>query len=439
MKPRKLLMVELALCVVVFACVAGFVVNVLAAPPAVAAAPKPADGNAVTDWNTIAIAAVLVDPGRIRDSRALAIVQAAVHDAVNAIDRRYQPYTGNLWAPGASLDAAVGAAARDVLVTLSPKTASTTQAAYEAALSQIPEGPPKATGIAIGQQSAAATLNRRANDGSANASNPPYMSTHKPGDYEATPFDAPMPPGVVGLLPSWGRVQPWGIELDDHKVSGPDPLHSFQYALDLNYLKAIGSVNSSWRTAEQTEIAHFWAEGAPAGWNRIANTVIREKKLAPWKAARILALVNFAIADSFIASFDAKYQFRFWRPSTAIQRAGEDENPLTEPDPNWQPLFSAPPYLIPPIPDYPSNHTVVGAAAAEVLAHFFGDHTRFDATSTSLAGVTRSFRGFTQAAVENGLSRAYAGIHFLRAIRDGYHQGRGIGHKIETLLPPTNN
>ncbi|OLD94284.1 MAG: hypothetical protein AUI36_46565 [Cyanobacteria bacterium 13_1_40CM_2_61_4] len=129
MKSRKLLMFGLALCVVVFACAAGF------------AGPKPADGNAVTDWNTIAIAAVLVDPGRIRDSRALAIVQAAVHDAVNAIDRRYQPYTGNLWAPGASLDAAVAAAARDVLVTLSPRTASTTQAAYDAALSQIREGP----------------------------------------------------------------------------------------------------------------------------------------------------------------------------------------------------------------------------------------------------------------------------------------------------------
>jgi membrane-associated phospholipid phosphatase len=109
---------------------------------------------------------------------------------------------------------------------------------------------------------------------------------------------------------------------------------------------------------------------------------------------------------------------------------------LTNADPDWKPLFSAPPYLIPPIPDYPSNHTVVGAAAAEVLAHYFGDRVSFSTSSTSLPGVTRSFRTFTEAAVENGLSRAYAGIHFLRAIADGYWQGRGIGRSVERLLPP---
>ena len=194
-------------------------------------------------------------------------------------------------------------------------------------------------------------------------------------------------------------------------------------------------MNSPWRTADQTEIARFWAEGSPAGWNRIANTAIRQRHLNPWKSARILALVNFAIADSFIASFNAKYEFRLWRPSTAIQRADEDGNPLTEQDADWQPLFSTPPLVSPPIPEYPSNHAVVGAAVAEVLAHHFGDHTRFIATSTSLPGVTRTYRGFSDAADENGLSRAYAGIHFLRAITDGYAQGRGIGRKIEKLLP----
>jgi hypothetical protein len=106
----------------------------------------------------------------------------------------------------------------------------------------------------------------RSNDGAASASQPPYVSTKKPGDYDATPFDAPTPPGVVGIFPSWGRVRPWGINLDDHKLPGPDPLESFQYALDFNYLKAIGSVNSPWRTADQTEIARFWAEAAPVGY-----------------------------------------------------------------------------------------------------------------------------------------------------------------------------
>lgn len=395
-----------------------------------------AQGNAVTAWNSVATAAVLINPGRILDSRALAAVHAAVYDTVNAIDRRYRPYLCHDSAPGAAVDAAVAAAAHDVLVKVS--TAPNVEPAYIAALAAIPDGPAKTDGIAVGQRCAKAVNDRLDGDGTALASLPVYVPTGLPGDYDRTPFNAPTPPGVVGLFPGWGRVQPWAIDLADHKVPGPDALDSFQYAFDLHYLKSIGSVDSQRRSPEQTEIAKFWAEGAPAGWNRIANTVIQQKGLDAWTAARILALVNFAIADSFIASFDAKYHFRFWRPSAAILRADEDGNPFTDADPDWKPLFSAPPYLIPPIPDYPSNHTVVGAAAAEVLAHFFSDHVSFTTTSTSLQGVTRSFRSFTEAAVENGLSRAYAGIHFLRAIADGYWQGRGIGRKVERLLPPAH-
>lgn len=395
--------------------------------------PAHAQGNAVTHWNSVATAAVLINPGRILDSRALAAVHVAIHDAVNAIDRRYEPYLVTAAAPGASLDAAVATAAREVLVKLS--TAPNVQPAYDAALAAIPDGPAKTDGIAIGKLCADAVLTRLLTDGAATATTPFYISTGEPGDYEFTPFNAPTPPGVVGLFPGWGNVQPWAIDLSRHRVQGPDGLTSLLYAFDFNYLKAIGSVDSTLRTAEQTQIARFWAEGAPAGWNRIANTVIRAKNLDPWTSARILALVNFASADSFIASFDAKYHFRFWRPSSAIHRADEDGNPFTEKDTEWKPLFSAPPYLVPPIPDYPSNHTVVGAAVAEVLTHFFGDDVSFSTTSTSLAGVTRSFQSFRDAAIENGMSRAYAGIHFLRAIADGYSQGRGIGKKVVKALP----
>jgi membrane-associated phospholipid phosphatase len=394
--------------------------------------PRRSVGNAVTHWNTIATAAILVDPGRIRDSRTMAVVQAAIHDAVNAIDRRYQPYTTDASAPGASLDAAVAAAARDVLMVLSPSRAGITQAAYDAALAQIPDRPGKAAGIALGQRCAFETLKRREADGLADAEFPIYVPTAVPGDYAFTP------PFSLALYPGWGQLEPWAIKIEDHRVPGPDPLNSLQYALDYNYLKAVGSLDSPWRTADQTEIARFWGEASPAGWNRIANSVIRDKHLNPWKSARILALVNFAIADGFIASFAAKYEFRFWRPSTAIQHAFEDGNALTEQDASWQPLFSTPPLVSPPIPEYPSNHAVVGAAAAEVLAHFFGDRVRFSTTSTSLPGVTRHFRGFTEAAVENGISRAYAGIHFIRAIDDGYWQGRGIGRRVERLLPPVD-
>ena len=167
------------------------------------------------------------------------------------------------------------------------------------------------------------------------------------------------------------------------------------------------------------------------GWNRITNTVVRQRRLDPWSAARAFALVNFALADGFIAGFDAKYQFRFWRPVTAIHEAATDGNPLTEADRTWQPFL-----VTPPVPDYPSTHTVLGAAAAEVLIELFGDKVRYSTTSLTLPGVTRHFKGFSAAARENGLSRVYAGIHFRHAVRDGYRQGRSIGRAVAESLEP---
>ena len=147
-----------------------------------------------------------------------------------------------------------------------------------------------------------------------------------------------------------------------------------------------------------------------------------------------MALVNFALADGYIAGFAGKYQYRNWRPYTAIRRADEDGNPATTADKTWLPLES-PTFFIPPVPDYPSTHSVLGAAAAEVLGEVFGDRISFVATSTSLPGVTRQFKSFSEAASENGMSRVYGGIHFLHAVQDGLQQGKGIGHSVSQLLP----
>ena len=136
------------------------------------------------------------------------------------------------------------------------------------------------------------------------------------------------------------------------------------------------------------------------------------------------------MADGYIAGFEAKYDFRFWRPVTAIRAAASDGNRFTEPDPNWTPFL-----ITPPVPDYPSTHTVVGAAAAYVLIHFFGDEIAFSTTSVTAPNVVRNFEGFSDAAIENGASRVYAGIHFVQAVTDGYRQGKGIGRKTAHLLP----
>jgi hypothetical protein len=383
--------------------------------------------NAVVHWNTVATDAFTPSEGTnpMMQSRTLAILHAAIHDAVNAIDRRFAAYTPGLDpAPQASVDAAVAAAARDVLVLLVADQTTLVEQAYAQALAAVPEGAAKTAGIVVGQAAARATLARRDGDGHETAAHPAYVPRSGAGEYQFTP------PFTFAAQPSWGHVQPFVIDLREHLVDGPQRASSLQYARDLAHVKAIGDVASTTRTDEQSEIARFWYEDSPLGWNRIANTVVRQKRLDPWAAARAFALVNFAMADGFIAGFEAKYRFRFWRPVTAIHQAATDGNPLTDADPMWQPFLTTP-----PVPDYPSTHTVLGWAAAEVLIDLFGDHVRYSATSLTLPGVRRHFKGFSAAADENGLSRIYAGIHFRHAVKDGRRQGRSIGRAAAESLP----
>jgi hypothetical protein len=413
---------------------------------------KPRDrGNAVTEWHAIATE-LLVDLGPVIDSRAFAILQAAVHDAVNGVERRYEPYTADISSPGASVDAAVATAARDVLVAFSPSRREKIEAEYVAALAAIPDGPAEHAGVMLGRQSAQANLDRRSSDGVPVGPWPPkkgpitepvYVPTGSPGDYAFTPpFDRP-PLGPVALFPGWGRLTPFVIELAQHRLRGPDRLSSRQYARDFDHVKSIGRLNDSTRTADQTEIALFWFEGGPI-WSRIGNSVIRRNNLDAWEAARTLALVHLAVADAGIACFEAKYHFRFWRPYTAIRRADEDGNRFTQADEGWLPLLWTDPdvfpptFLIPPIPDYPSAAATISAAAAEVLIRHLGDRQRFEATSEFLPGVTRRYKSFSQAAKESGMSRVYGGIHFLHAVEDGFRQGKGIGRAVSRMLPPVH-
>jgi hypothetical protein len=383
-------------------------------------------GNAVTHWNAVATDALTPAQGTnpMAHSRTLSILHAAIHDAVNAIDRRYEPYTAGIARePGASLDAAVAAAARDVLAVHVPEQAALVESEYARALSRIRDRGAKNAGIAVGRAAAAANMLRREGDGSQAGALPVYVPRTGPGEYQFTP------PFDFAAQPSWGRVKPFVIELGEHALDGPDRLHSVPYARDFAYVKAIGRIDSQLRTPEQSQIAQFWYEDSTLGWNRIANTAIRQQKLDAWAAARALALVNFAMADGFIAGFDAKYHFRFWRPETAIRADAVDGENLS--DASWKPFL-----VTPPVPDYPSTHTVLGWAAAEVLIDILGDRVRYKADSLTLPGVMRPYRGFSAAAEENGLSRIYAGIHFGRAVKDGRRQGRSIGRAVAEALPP---
>jgi hypothetical protein len=411
---------------------------------------RPQPGSSVLRWSRLATEIFSAEIGPLIDARGMAILHAAIHDAVNGIDRRYEPYTTDLSSPGASVDAAIVSAAHDVMIALVPSQRARIEKEYSEALAaDMPYGPARDAGVSLGQQAARANLDRRSDDGIVPGPWPPragpitepiYVPAGTPGDYDFTPpFDAP-PLGPIALFPGLGRLKPFVIELARHRLGGPDPLRSHRYARDLAFVKSVGSMQSTTRTADQTTTAFFWYEPF-AIWNEITQNVIRQHSLDEWDAARALTLVNFAIMDGGVACFEAKYHFRFWRPYTAIRRAGDDDNEATEPDPTWLPLlWSAPDqmpptFVIPPIPDYPSAAAVTSAAAAEVLRALFGDRDRISATSDTLPGVTRHFTSFRQAATEAGMSRVYGGIHFLHAVEDGFMQGRSIGRVVSGALP----
>jgi hypothetical protein len=406
------------------------------------------DRNPVLLWNRIAKEIFPVEVGPILDARAMAILHAAIHDAVNGVERRYQPHAADLSSPGASIDAAVASAARDVMLALTPTQQERIEQEYAAALADVADGPAEEQGVQLGQRAARANLDRRAGDGIVPGPWPPqqgpitepiYAPTGRPGDYAFTPpFDAP-PLGPVALFPGWGRLTPFVIDVARHRLRGPDPLRSKRYARDVKFLTEYGRLEGSSRTQDQTDTAFFWFEPF-AIWNDIGATVLEREHASPWRAARVLALLNFALTDASIACFEAKYHFRYWRPYTAIRRASEDGNDDTVADPDWLPLLWTPPgqpllFVIPPIPDYPSAAAMESAAAAEVLTTHLGPSVPFAVTSVTLPGARRRFESFSQAAREAGMSRVFGGIHFVHAVEDGWRAGERVGRDVARALP----
>jgi hypothetical protein len=232
------------------------------------------------------------------------------------------------------------------------------------------------------------------------------------------------------VTPQWPGVAPFALDSGDQFRPGPPPaLTSAEYTAAYNEVKDIGSLNSTRRTAEQTEIALFWAglgvSNAGVGiWSQIARTVAVEHHLTLAENARLFALMSVANADAFIASFDAKYEYNYWRPVTAIRAADTDGNPNTAPDANWAPLFATPNH-----PSYTSNHSTQSMAAAQALAAFIGtDHVAF--TASWPGHPDRTFNKFTDAAKEAGQSRIYAGIHWSFDKAAGLQLGRKVGQFV---------
>jgi membrane-associated phospholipid phosphatase len=389
--------------------------------------------NPVIEWNRtllVILRTAGAQPPTIHSTRSFAILHASIFDAVNNIDGTYSPYLVRL--PNvsrlASQPAAADQSAHDILVALCPAFQTTLDTELQQDLAQIPEGQDKTDGVTVGQVVAAQILAFRSTDG-ANVTQPPFIPGNQPGDYQFTP-----PNFAPADFTQWPQVTPFAIARADEFRPGPPPLlTSDEYTKVFNEVKSQGFITSTTRTPEQTLTGTFWNGNIQDLWNEIAQTAALGHHLGLAHSARLFALLNVSLADSTIALFEAKYNYRFWRPVTAIELAGDDGNPNTSPNPNWLPLTTK----TAPDPSYPGAHSTISFAGAEVLKFYFGDQFAFDVTSESLQGVKRHFTSFSAAAQEAGLSRVYAGQHF----RTDHIAGKSLGEKVgesitDTILLP---
>jgi hypothetical protein len=406
----------------------------------------PAGADEVTDWNIAAIDVLaLGGQNSVEMTRGLAMAHLAVHDALNAIDRRYEPYLYDARSePGAAPVAAVAAAMRVALIGAlagfgapeqQAKAKERVETVYAAALAKIPDARAKQDGIAAGEAAAAAMLTLRKADGA--TAQVAYTPGTQPGQWRPHPNPVPANPPIPdaplaagnqpAMLPQWGHMMPFTMRAPwQFRLRPPPTLTSETYTRDYNEVKRLGGKQSAARTVAQAEIARFWYEGSLQGWNRIARIIVGQRTLDRWEHARLFALLNASIADGYIAGADTRYLYNFWRPVTAIRAGDSDGNDATAGDPAWDTFMNTP-----SLPDYPSTHSVAGGAAAVVMSRFFGtDQLSFTMTSgPPFAGITRSFKSLSEAQEENGDSRVYSGIHFRNSTVAGILQGEQVGRQ----------
>ncbi len=378
--------------------------------------------NAVTHWNCIAISEARSSkaPGSATPGGTgvyVAYMQLAVYNAVNAIDGRFEPYKYSLTAPvGASADAAAIEAAYRTLVYLLPDRAGFLSAEYSNALAAIPNGPDKTHGQILGLASANALIALRAGDGRGATVPYNFPSSPVPGVWILTP-------GATAPQTPWlGQMRPFTFDDPAQFLPEPPPdLLSKTWADDYNQVKALGAVNSTVRTPEQTDIALFWTDHTTDQYGRLLRGIATNLNLSLADTARLFAMAYAAHADSLIGCYNAKYQFSFWRPVTAIRNGGIDDNPDTVADPNWTPLTTTPPH-----PEYPSAHSCLTGSLAETLKAYFGSPNFQISIDSTVTGTTHNYKNVHEWQTEVELARIYVGFHYHHSVL----QGGVLGNKV---------
>jgi len=385
-----------------------------------------AAADSLTTWNQLYARLSAQDPPHLQ-SRGLAMLNLAIHDAVNAVQPKFGAYRleGGAYL-GGSPEAAAASAGRHLLPAILPPDAlPQIEAAYSPLINAVTDPRARALGITAGQAAAALLVKERMGDLA--LIDGPIPNANRIDRYQTTPpLNVPN-----GVFSGWGRVNPFTMRSADQFRPGPPPSpSSAAYAREYNEVKNIGAVNSTVRSAAQTDLANFWFEGgSPAGWARIALAAAANSKLDLAHSARLIALVSAALADAYILQSEAKYVYYRWRPLTAIHNGGADGNSATSADPSWAPLL-----FLPPDPEYPSGHAVGAGAAAEVLMRTLGtDYVSLAATSATLPGKERQIDSFSIAAQESADSRVIGGVHFASSRDAGLEAGRRLGRQAAQL------
>ena len=347
-----------------------------------------------------------------------AYVQAAVYNAVVAIEGRYQPYESDIAPrPDASVEAAVATAAHHVLAHYFPLQQAMLDAEYVTFMATIADGPAKTAGVKVGFETAADLIALRQNDG-LNANIGFTMPSPAPGVWQ-------LPTGVNPLVPWMSKLRPFMLESPDQFRPGPPAdLSSSEWAEQYNEVVAYGRRDSAVRTPEQTTVARFWTSVPIIQYNTAYQQLADTRDLTALETARLMAIGNMVGADALIGCFDAKYHYLFWRPLFAIPQGDTDGNTATVADANFVPLIGTPPH-----PEYPSAHGCVTSAQAEVFAEFFGtQHIEVDIPSTVAGIATRHFTNANDLRNEIVDARVWGGIHYRGSDVTGVNLGRKVAH-----------
>lgn len=379
--------------------------------------------DTITDWDTKATAAA---SSAALGEREVTIVDLAMFDAVNSIERRYQPYLEQLPTTGpTSADAAAASAAATALAGIHPEAAASFKTALAEYLAQLDATPEAlANGVRLGEAAALKILEARANDGATGVDS--YRPKTKPGQYVPT---------AVMVCSTWPTMRPFALASPSQFRPGPPlSLKSREWAVDYNEIKEFGSKTSARRSAKQTETARFWLMTGPQAYHPLARQLVAERHLNLVDSARFMALFAVTLTDAYIAVFDAKYHYEFWRPGTAIRNADLNNNPDTERDATWQPLDNTPMH-----PEYPCAHCIESGAARVALESLGQPLPELSLTSATAPGVTHSWSNLDDFTTEVANARIWAGFHYRFSTRVGTALGRQVGEYVaNTIMQPVD-